>query len=428
MTSADFAQGQRALNTLHLSLDALANEFLPTMGTAELGERCLSLQNARQRLDGLIAVGIAEAERAGVAANAGVRTMAQYIASRTHASPDALRADQRVGVWVGQFAQLEHAMLNGTLSRQHVDLLRRTDNIRVFAAMQRDQALFITLAGDLEWKSFKNCIKYWLLVNDPDGPNPEDHETDNTCTITTDTATGRVKLTLDLDPLSGGKLKQALADEENALFQQDQENGTIRTASNRRAEAAANLVERGAGRSETNAKPLIHVVMSLKVLLHALAQMAKDPSEQDFVSVLDPNDVDGRCELMDGTPIHPKYALVLLMQARVRRQVLSAKSKTLNASVRTRLFPQWMKDIKLVETRGQCETAGCDALVHWLQGDHRTPYSATQETTLAELDMLCRPDNLAKSDGPPLRPRPESSRQPRGLQNELVDGHRDEQY
>ncbi len=405
MTSADFVQGQGALSSLHLSLDALADEFLPTIGTAELGERCLSLQNARQRLDGLIAVGIAEAERAGVAANAGVRTMAQYIASRTHASPDALRADQRVGVWVGQFAQLEEAMLNGLLSRQHVDLLRRTDNIRVFAAMQRDQALFITLAGDLEWKSFKNCVKDWLMVNDQDGPNPEDHEVDNTCTITTDTATGRVKLTLDLDPLSGGKLKQALADEENRLFNQDQEDGTIRTASNRRAEAAANLIERGAGRSETNAKPLIHVVMSLKVLLHALAQMAKDPSEQDFTSILDPNDVDGRCELLDGTPIHPKYALVLLMQARVRRQVLSAKSKTLNASVRTRLFPQWMKDIKLVETRGQCETAGCDALVHWLQADHHTPYSHTGQTTLHELRTLCRPDNLAKSDGPPLAER-----------------------
>ncbi len=399
------AHGNGPLGPLHAALDELGEQFLASMSSEELGDRCVSLQSARQRLDGLIAVGLAEAERAGVAAKAGVRTMAQYIAARTHASPDALRADQRVGVWVGQFAQLETAMLDGLLSRHHVDLLRRSENIRVFAAMQRDQQLFIKLAADLEWKSFKSCVKYWLMVNDQDGPDPDDHETDNTCTVSTDASTGRVKLTLDLDPLSGGKLKQALADEENRLFNQDQENGIIRSVTNRRAEAAANLVERGAGRSETNAKPLIHVVMSLKVLLHALAQMAKDPSEQDFVSVLDPNDVDCRCELLDGTPIHPKYALVLLMQARVRRQVLTAKSQTLNASVRTRLFPQWMKDIKLVETRGQCETAGCDAQIHWLQGDHRTPYSATQETTLAELDMLCRPDNLAKGAGAPLAER-----------------------
>lgn len=89
--------------------------------------------------------------------------------------------------------------------------------------------------------------------------------------------------------------------------------------------------------------------MSLKVLMHTIAQLAKEPHEQDFVSVLDANDVDGRCE-----------------------------------------------------------TAGCDALTSWLQADHDTPYSETGQSTLADLRSLCRPDNLAKGDGPPLAPRPES--------------------
>ena len=406
MATASGLAESGALKSLDASLAALSEEFLPTMSADELGARCLSLQTARQRLDGIIAGGIAEAERAGVAANAGLRTMAQFLAARTHASPDALRADHRVGVWVGQFAQLEDAMLNGSLSRQHVDQLRRTENIRVFAAMQRDQQLFIRFAADLEWKSFKNTVKYWLMVNDQDGPDPEDHEAENSCTLT-EMSNGRVRLTLDLDPKSGGILKQQLQDEENSLFDKDQEDGTVRTASQRRAAAAANLIERGAGRSEAKAKPLIHVVMSLKVLMHTIAQLAKEPHEQDFVSVLDANDVDGRCELLDGTPVHPKYALVLLMHARIRRQVLTAKSNTLNASSPTRLFPQWMKDIRLVETRGQCETAGCDALTSWLQADHHTPFSETGQTTLADLRNLCRPDNLAKGDGPPLAPRPE---------------------
>ena len=229
-----------------------------------------------------------------------------------------------------------------SISRQHVDLLRRTENIRVFAAMQRDQQLFIRFAADLEWKSFKNTVKYWLMVNDQDGPDPEDHEAENSCTLT-EMSNGRVRLTLDLDPKSGGILKQQLQDEENSLFDKDQEDGTVRTASQRRAAAAANLIERGASRSEAKAKPLIHVVMSLKVLMHAIAQLAKEPHEQDFVSALDANDVDGRCELLDGTPVHPKYALVLSMQARIRRQVLTAKSNTIDASSPTRLFPQWMK-------------------------------------------------------------------------------------
>ena len=145
--------------------------------------------------------------------------------------------------------------------------------------------------------------------------------------------------------------------------------------------------------------------MSLKVLMHAIEQLAKDPVEQDFLSVLDPNSVDGRCELLDGTPIHPKYALVLAMQANLRRQVLSAKAVTLEASYETRAFPDWMRYIKLVETRGKCSTAGCDAHHTWLHADHRQPHSKHRETSLALLDMMCAPDNRHKSDGPQLRQR-----------------------
>ena len=313
MSAVEFSEAVDSVAALTVALKALGGEHLPLIPRDELGARCVSLQTARQQLDGIIAVTIAEAERAGVAVNAGQRTMAQYLASRTHSSPEAVRADTRLGLWIRQFA--------------------------------------------------------------------------------------------GLDPLTGAILVEQLGQEENALLGEDQENNAIRTATQRRAAAFASLLERGAGRTEATSKPLVHVIMSLSVLQNALAQLAKEPHEQDFVSVLDPNDPDGRCELSDGTPLHPKYALVLLMQARIRRQVLEAKNNTLDASLPTRLFPTWMKHIKLVDTRGQCETAGCDAAVHWLQADHHKPRSKQGETALHNLTMLCAPDNKAKSDGPPLAER-----------------------
>lgn len=145
--------------------------------------------------------------------------------------------------------------------------------------------------------------------------------------------------------------------------------------------------------------------MSLKVLMHAIGQLAKDKQDQDFLSVLDPNSVDGRCELIDGTPVHPKYALILAMQAHLRRQVLTAKNVTLEASYETRAFPDWMRYIKLVESRGRCSTAGCDAQHTWLHADHRQPHSHEGQTNLINLDMLCAPDNGHKSDGPQLKQR-----------------------
>ncbi len=393
-----------SLDELHASLDTLASDHLSTMSVDGLAIRSIALQTARQRLDGILAATVAEAESAGVPAHNRQRTMAQFIAAHTHCNPADIRCDTRTGQWMRHLGHLESAALDGVLSRKHLNLLRSIDNIRVHYALQRDQQLFIELARQLEWKSFKSAADYWLLVNDPDGQQPKEQLVKNSCTITP-LAGGRRRIVLNLDAVSGATVEDAIMNEASLLLDQDNEDGRVRTVSQRRAEAFTNICKRGANRSETTAKPLFHVVMSLKVLLHALAQLAKDEAEQDFTSVLDPNDVDGRCELIDGTPIHPKFALVLLMQARIRRQVLTAKSQTLNASVESRLFPTWMKYIKLVETRGQCETAGCDALHNWLQGDHRKPRTKQGQTTLDNLNMLCAADNKLKSDGPPLAER-----------------------
>jgi hypothetical protein len=390
-----------AIDMLTHALKLLAADYLPGMGSADLGSRCIALTKARQQFDGVVATSIAEADRAGVAANAGTRTMAQYVSARTHCAPVTVRADERVGRWASGLPSIDEAMLDGRLSREHCDHLRKLENPRVAEAMRRDQHLFVEWACDLEWKSFENACAYWLKVNDQDGAEPEDEASQNVFTARRQ-ADGRVKGSFDLDPITGEIVMQQISAEESALFTEDEEHGFPRTVGQRRAQAFANLVRRGAGRTTNSAKPLIHVVMSLKILENAIAQLAKDPSEQDFTSMLDPTDPDGRCELVDGTPIHPKYALVLMMQARVRRQVLGAKDVTLNASYETRQFPDWMHYIRLVETRGQCAVAGCDAHHSWLHRDHVQPRSKLGPTALANLELLCGPDNRFKSDGDQL--------------------------
>ena len=403
MDTIDFGSQELApIDQVRLGLKRLAGEYAGPLSRDLLAERTVELQDLRQQFDGIMAVNMAEADRAGVAAIGGARTMAQYLAARTNISPEAARADLRVGRFASTFERIEEAMLDGRMSRQHAEVVRKLENIRVAYALLRDQHLFVQWAQDLDWKAFKRCSSYWLEVNDQDGAEPEDHDALNTLTHHIDSATGRVKGTFDLDPVTGATFIQQLGDEENALFNEDQEHNYPRKVSQRRAQAFANLIQRGAGRTETSAKPLLHVVMSLKVLQNAIAQMAKDPSEQDFTSMLDANDIDGRCELIDGTPIHPKYALVLMMQARVRRQVLGAKNVTLDASYETRLFPDWMKHIRLVETRGQCTVPGCDAPHTWLQADHRTPSSKDGLTELANLDPMCAADNKWKSDRDPF--------------------------
>lgn len=115
----------------------LAHDHLSSMGPSDLGERCLSLTQARQQLDGVIAASVAEADRAGVAARAGTRTMSQFVAARTHFAPSVVRRDERVGRWASGLPAVEDAMLDGRMSRQHCDHIRKVENPRVATARQR---------------------------------------------------------------------------------------------------------------------------------------------------------------------------------------------------------------------------------------------------------------------------------------------------
>ena len=69
------------VDALEAALDGLAGDYLPGVSRTEQADRALRLLKASQRLEGIMAVGLAEAERAGVALLGKQRTMAQYLAS-----------------------------------------------------------------------------------------------------------------------------------------------------------------------------------------------------------------------------------------------------------------------------------------------------------------------------------------------------------
>ena len=159
-----------ALDALGLSLKTLADDYLPSLTVEDLGARCVELQTARQRLDGIIAMTVAEADRAGVALSGGVRTMAQYLAARMNIAPHAVRNDRLVGLWAGSYPAIEDALLDGRMSRQHADHVRKLENIRVTTAILRDQHLFVQWSEDLGWNEFRTACTCLLYTS----PSPRD--------------------------------------------------------------------------------------------------------------------------------------------------------------------------------------------------------------------------------------------------------------
>ena len=116
-----------------------------------------------------------------------------------------------------------------------------------------------------------------------------------------------------------------------------------------------------------------------------------------FELPIDWDDIDGRCETIRGTPVHPKHALGLLLIGKLRRTVMNTESRVIDLGEDARFFNQAQRNALLIQSRGQC-VDGCQSPFAWLEADHEHPHSKGGQTNLADGAMRCRPSNHAKGD------------------------------
>lgn len=349
----------------------------------------------RAKFDALMSSVAVAAERAEAAQSLELRKIDHVVGSLSGADPTPTRADLRMGAWVAEFPEFESAFADGVLTREHVELLRKgIDNDRTRASLLGDQGFFVEQARQLSFADFRTAAQYWLHAVDPDGEEPRDQVIETRLRIAR-MADGTVSVSGVFDPLSGAALLSAVREEDQKLFRQDSDDDVSRSAAKRRADALIGLVARGHEHGGSGIpRALINIVMSQSVAEQILERL-----DNPFADVeLDPHDIDGRCEFIDGEPLHPELALATLGVATLRRHVLDAKGRMLDVSLNARAFPQWMRNAALITSRGRCSEPGCDAPFAWLHADHRRPRSKHGPTRLDNCDPLCGPANLAKSD------------------------------
>lgn len=253
--------------------------------------------------------------------------------------------------------------------------------------------MLIDAARTCSFVDFKNACDYWLIAVDPDGDEPKD-QADKTYVSIHRGRGGRKILRGELDAVNGAAVETAINNEAQKLLAEDAANSIKRSEGQRRAQALTNLITRGAAREDgTHPAPLINIAMSIKVAEWLLQQQANPTTEPVPVAW---NDPDGRCELIDGTPIHPKHLLATLGVATLRRIVMDADSRPLDYSYNARSFPEPIRTVLTLQARGQCETHGCDSPHHWLQTDHIDPVSNGGSTSYRNGQPQCGPDNKAK--------------------------------
>jgi hypothetical protein len=285
--------------------------------------------------------------------------------------------------------------------------------------MEKSQELLTDAAAACSWREFLEVLRYWVLAADPDGEEPKDQARKRHCTAKK-LDDGMVKGAFLLDPLAGSGLLNALDQEVERLKREAVERGDEPgpdhpTPSQLRLDALVRLAMRGAQRADGSTPgPLVHIVMSEKVAEDTLARIAAgDHAELEARSMLiglglDPDripvahgDVDGRCELIDGTPVHPRLAAAALPTGVLRRLVFLSGSERVDLGRSVRSFPRHLKDALLALSRGRCDVSGCDAPLSWLEADHILPWSREKPTAISNGGVKCRPHNMAKGDGLP---------------------------
>lgn len=390
------------------AISALRDRLPFITDPSELGDAVIGLHQITASLDGLRAQLSGQASANGVPQSVGVRTMGQFVGSQTNASPFVARRDANLHRWVRDYPIFASAFYVGQITTEHIRVIRKIENSRSAGLLGSAQQILVDAAIGVEtFAAFEQVCGYWLTHVDPDGEEPLDQLDKNGVSFRSGSG-GRGKIVIDADAINFAAFKKMVHHRADRMrTDQGALPSPLAEEQDRFAAVMSLLVDGFARKDGTLPVPIVNVVMSERVAAWAYGQLTGDPTT-DFVPV-DALDVDGRCELIDGTPVHPLLVAAMCGMWRfrppvLRRYILNAKGRIVDYSYNARTAPEHLRTASLIEHRGLCSTPGCDAPHHWLQMDHVEPHSLGGPTSLPNTEPKCRPDNFAKGNRRTLVP------------------------
>ena len=360
---------------------------------------------------GLQMAGMQEAENAAMSVRYGNRILTTHLAEETHQPTKALGSARSIALWLNDFPLLHEALIAGHISRSHVMELKSVDSPRVHHLLVRDQNMLIEAACEVVWTDWTNVVAYWLNAADPDGELTDPSNPSYGMRVRTK-ANGDVHISILLDPVTGeafltmhdAEVKKLETNEQQTL--NEAPNALVTSQVQKNLDALLRLMSRG-WRREDGSYPdyLVNIVMSERVASDLLARTYGhiDPNGDNPLDI-DPfelpiswDDIDGRCETIRGTPVHPKHALGVLLAAKMQRMVMTAEDETVNLGTKVRCFTKTQRNALLVQQRGQCNL-GTQTPFRWLEADHIRPHSKGGPSDLANGQMINGAENKAKRD------------------------------
>ncbi len=328
------------------------------------GEAVVALHRQLERLQAVVTRAVAAFDAGGTWSADGARTASAWVATSTRQPFPAVRRRLHLGRELRHMSATEEAWLAGDVGMAQVGVLaeaRQCEN----DAFERDEALLVGQAKDLQYRHFARTVAYWCQLADPDGAEAKAKADYSSRRLhCSQSWQGRWFLDGIFDPIGGAIFATTLERIEKELFDADWAEAKARvgddvritdlarTAAQRRADAAVEMARRAGAVPDGSRKP--------------------EPLFTVFVGY---ETMAGRiCELAGGSVVSPGSLVPWLDQAWVERVVFDGPDRIKNVGVHRRLFAGATRRAAELKHR-ECFHEFCDQPAANCDIDHVQPWS-----------------------------------------------------
>ena len=281
--------------------------------------------------------------------------------------------------------QTEQAVAGGALSVEHVDVLAGANTEHRAARFADHEESLVEQCTQLRFADACRMIDYWKHHADADSTEDDAQRQQDSRTVS---AVDHVRR----DGRSAGparpdwwrRVPRRADPVDGAVPVQDLATGTIRTATQRRADALVEMAHRSRSAAEggLRPRPLLTILVGANTLAHL-------------------------CELANGHVVAPGQLVPLLSEADIERIVFDGPDRVIRVSRKRRFTGALRRAIEVHDRRCQ-HPSGCDEPASRCDVDHITPHSHGGATSLDNGELKCWPHNRidALRNSRPTEPAP----------------------
>lgn len=365
--------GDPAHDTTDDDGNATAGDLLAVL--REFDDEALSgvvqqLQTAASRLSAAASAAAAEWHERRLWRNDGHRAGATALSTIAGISPASARRELRRGRAMREMPCTASAVLGGTLTVDHLDLLARAHRPWRQAMFAEHEGILVDQCRQLRFTEAQRLVEYWAHRVDDTATAAEARlRSDDVHCWASATLGGQVAVDASLDPIGG----EMFADELHRLARgehlKDLRSGGLRTPGQRRAAALVEMARRSASLADgaVRARPVFVVHVGDDTARHL-------------------------CQLASGVVLHPSELVPYIDEALMETILFDSPHTVVGVSAQ-RSFTGVLRRAIMARDRFCTHPSGCDEPAHRCDVDHIIPWSRGGPTRQENGRLRCTTHN-----------------------------------